>query len=47
MRFTTWNIKSFNNKEQETLKEPKDNKIDICTLQETQKKGKGQIQYNE
>lgn len=47
MRFATWNIKSFNNKDQETLKELKDNKIDVCALQETKKKGKGHIQYDD
>lgn len=47
MRFATWNIKSFNNKDQETLKELKHNNIDICALQETKKKGKGQVQYND
>ncbi|XP_030762014.1 uncharacterized protein LOC115886850 [Sitophilus oryzae] len=47
LRFATWNIKSFNNKDQETLKELKDNKIDICALQETKKKGEGQLQYDD
>ncbi|XP_030754956.1 craniofacial development protein 2-like [Sitophilus oryzae] len=47
LRFATWNIKSFNNKDQETLKELKDNKVDICALQETKKKGKGQLQYDD
>lgn len=47
MRFATWNIKSLNKRDQETLKELKDNKIDICALQETKKKGKGQVQYRD
>ncbi|XP_030754777.1 craniofacial development protein 2-like [Sitophilus oryzae] len=47
LRFATWNIKSFNNKDQETLKELKDNKIDICALQEMKKKGKSQLQYDD
>ena len=45
MLLTTWNIKTFNGKDQETLYELKDNNIDICVLQETKKKGKGQKQY--
>lgn len=47
MRFATWNIKSLNGREQETLQELKDHNIDICALQETKKKGKGQIQYQD
>lgn len=38
LRFATWNIKPFNNKDQETLKELKDNRIDICALQNTRKR---------
>ena len=43
MRFATWNIKSLNNRDQETLKELNDNNIDICAIQETKKKGRGKI----
>ncbi|KAL3288948.1 hypothetical protein HHI36_003392 [Cryptolaemus montrouzieri] len=45
LRVATWNIKSLNNRDHEILKELNDNKIDICALQETKKKGKGQIQH--
>lgn len=47
MRIATWNIKSFNNRDQETLNELEHHRIDICALQETKKKGKGQRQYGE
>ncbi|XP_057667223.1 craniofacial development protein 2-like [Diorhabda carinulata] len=43
LRIATWNIKSLNTREQELTKELMDAKVDICALQETRKKGKGQI----
>lgn len=42
VRFATWNIKSLNKRDQELEKELRERKIDICALQETHKKGKGQ-----
>lgn len=45
--FATWNIKSLNNKDQKTLKELSDNKINVYAQQETKKKGKGPKQYAE
>ena len=47
MRFATWNIKSLNNRDQETVKELNHNNIDTCAIQETQKKGRGQILYSQ
>lgn len=47
MRAATWNIKSLNNRDQETMNELSDNKIDICAIQETKKKGNGQKLYPE
>lgn len=46
MRIATWNIKSFNNKDQEIMLELEQHKIDICALQETRIKGKGQKLVN-
>lgn len=36
---------SFNNKDQGTLEELKNNKIDMCAMEETKKKAKGNILY--
>ena len=36
-----WNTRSWNNKSQEVLLELSRNKIDICAISETKKKGKG------
>lgn len=47
MRIATWNIKTLNNKDQEVEKELRDKRIDICALQETKKKGKGQMWLGE
>lgn len=47
MTVATWNIKSLNNRDQETMNELSDNKIDICAIQETKKKGNGQKLYPE
>lgn len=47
LRFATWNIKSLNGRDQEVLQELKDHNIDICAVQETKKKGKGQKQYQD
>lgn len=41
------NIISFDNKDEETPKELKNNKIDVCTLQEIKKKSKCQKQYDD
>lgn len=43
MRIGTWNIKSLYNRDQEPMKELKDHKINICTIKETKKKGRGPI----
>ncbi|XP_043496495.1 craniofacial development protein 2-like [Polistes fuscatus] len=43
----SWNVKSFNNKEQEILQELENQKIDIAALQETKKKSRGQRIYGE
>lgn len=37
MHLANWIIKTFNNKNEETLKEVKDNEIDICASQETKR----------
>lgn len=47
IRIATWNIKSWNNRDQELIEELKQKKIDICAIQETKKKGKGQKDYGE
>ncbi|KAK9881036.1 hypothetical protein WA026_014379 [Henosepilachna vigintioctopunctata] len=47
IRVATWNIKSIRNRHQKIMKELKERNIDICALQETKKKGKGQIDYGE
>lgn len=46
LRIATWNITSLNTKDQEVIEELSDRNIDICGLQETKKKGKGQQQYS-
>lgn len=47
MRIATKNVKTLNNKDQEIEKELKDKNIEICALQETKKKGKGQMWLGE
>ncbi|XP_044766150.1 craniofacial development protein 2-like [Coccinella septempunctata] len=47
MRMATWNVKTLNNRDQEVVKELEDKNIDICALQETKKKGKGQMWLGE
>lgn len=47
MRMATWNVKTLNNRDQEVVKELEDKNIDICALQETRKKGKGQMWLGE
>lgn len=42
IRFATWNINSFNNKDQEILKKLTDSKSDMGAIQESKKKGKEQ-----
>ena len=34
LRFTTWNIKAFNDKEEVAIMQLRDHKIDICAIQE-------------
>ncbi|KAL3270048.1 hypothetical protein HHI36_009104, partial [Cryptolaemus montrouzieri] len=41
-----WNIRSFNNKDQEVMQELNEHKIDICAIQESRIKGKGKKQYS-
>lgn len=40
LRIATWDVISFNNKDQEILIELKPHKIDICAISETKKKAK-------
>lgn len=42
LRPTTWNIKCTSNRD-EIVKELSDKNVDICDLQETKNKGKGQL----
>lgn len=46
MHIATWNIRSFDTKDQNTMKELEDH-IDICGLQETNEKKKGRKHYGE
>lgn len=39
----TWNIESWRNRDQELLLELENHKIDICSISETRKKGKGSV----
>lgn len=41
----TWNIRSWNLREQEIISELERQHIDICAISETKKKGKGKIEY--
>lgn len=47
LRVAAWNTRSWNNKAQEVLLELSRNKIDICALSETKKKGKGIMTYQD
>lgn len=47
LRLATWNIRALNNKDQELIEELKHSNIEICALQETKKKGRGQYQYED
>ena len=47
LRIATWNVTSLYNKDQEILMELRKHKIDICSLSETKKKGKGNTKLND
>lgn len=45
IRLGSWNITSWTNKDYEIIMEMEKNRIDICALSETKKKGKGNQRY--
>ncbi|XP_072765165.1 uncharacterized protein [Anoplolepis gracilipes] len=47
IRIATWNVTSFNNREQEVITELEKHKIDICSLSETKKRRKGNIRIGD
>lgn len=44
IRIGTWNVMSWQAKDQEIISELKNIKIDICSLSEVKKKGKGKME---
>lgn len=43
LRIATWNVKSWNKKDQEIVSEIEERKIDVCALSETKRKGAGTV----
>ncbi|KAI4492186.1 hypothetical protein M0802_009992 [Mischocyttarus mexicanus] len=46
LRVACWNIRSWSKRDQEVILEINNHQIDICSLSETRRKGKGTTKYN-